>query len=184
MAPETTKKSESMIDTIGKIMFFARGSMSVFYLGLVWIIFVLIYKFVVITVDLTYTTIAGHIDKTALMIKVLEVVDLVMVSQLVWVVALAGFSLFVSSECFDSNEKSKPEWLDHVDTYSLKLKLAFSIISISGVHALRVYLENLVVTKEIVYAAAVHLIFVIAAIGIVASMAMVRPKEETDSTSK
>jgi uncharacterized protein (TIGR00645 family) len=112
------------------------------------------------------------------MIKVLEVVDLVMVSQLVWVVALAGFSLFVSSEYFDSNEKKKPEWLDHVDTYSLKLKLAFSIISISGVHALRVYLENAAVTKEVIYAALVHLVFVLSAIGIAISMRMVRQKEQ------
>lgn len=158
-------------------MFYARGSMAIFYVGLVWIIFVLIYKFIVITVDLTYTTISSQIDKTGLMIKVLEVVDLVMVSQLVWVVALAGFSLFVSSEYFDRDAKSKPEWLDHVDTYSLKLKLAFSIISISGVHALRVYLENAFVTKEVMYAAVVHLIFVLSAIGIAISMSMVKVKE-------
>jgi uncharacterized protein (TIGR00645 family) len=172
------KKSESIIDLVGKIMLLSRGAMAIFYIGLVWIIFVLIYKFVVVTVDLSYSAFFAHIDKTGLMIKVLEVVDLVMVSQLVWVVALAGFSLFVSSDYFDRDVKSKPEWLDHVDTYSLKLKLAFSIISISGVHALRVYLENQSVTKEVIYAAVVHLIFVVSAIGISLSMKMVRPKEE------
>jgi uncharacterized protein (TIGR00645 family) len=172
------KQTESLINTVGKLMFYARGSMAIFYIGLIWIIFVLIYKFILITVDLTYSTFSSSIDKTGLMIKVLEVVDLVMVSQLVWVVALAGFSLFVSSEYFDRDTKSKPEWLDHVDTYSLKLKLAFSIISISGVHALRVYLENVSVTKEVMYAALVHLVFVLSAIGIAISMRMVKPKEE------
>lgn len=172
------KQTESLINTVGKLMFYARGSMAIFYVGLLWIIFVLIYKFIIITVDLTYSTMVSHIDKTGLMIKVLEVVDLVMVSQLVWVVALAGFSLFVSSEYFDRDAKSKPEWLDHVDTYSLKLKLAFSIISISGVHALRVYLENLSVTTEVIYAALVHLIFVLSAIGIAISMRLVRVREE------
>ena len=172
------KQSESLINTVGKLMFYARGSMAIFYIGLIWIIFVLIYKFILITVDLTYSTFSSSIDKTGLMIKVLEVVDLVMVSQLVWVVALAGFSLFVSSEYFDRDTKSKPEWLDHVDTYSLKLKLAFSIISISGVHALRVYLENVSVTKEVMYATLVHLVFVLSAIGIAISMRMVKQKEE------
>ena len=85
------KQSESLINTVGKLMFYARGSMAIFYIGLIWIIFVLIYKFILITVDLTYSTFSSSIDKTGLMIKVLEVVDLVMVSQLVWVVALAGF---------------------------------------------------------------------------------------------
>ncbi len=172
------KQSESLINTVGKLMFYARGSMAIFYIGLIWIIFVLIYKFILITVDLTYSTFSSSIDKTGLMIKVLEVVDLVMVSQLVWVVALAGFSLFVSSEYFDRDSNSKPEWLDHVDTYSLKLKLAFSIISISGVHALRVYLENVSVTKEVMYAALVHLVFVLSAIGIAISMRMVKTREE------
>jgi uncharacterized protein (TIGR00645 family) len=171
------KQTESLINTVGKLMFYARGSMAIFYVGLLWIIFVLIYKFIIITVDLTYSTLSASIDKTGLMIKVLEVVDLVMVSQLVWVVALAGFSLFVSSEYFDRDAKSKPEWLNHVDTYSLKLKLAFSIISISGVHALRVYLENAAVTKEVMYAALVHLVFVLSAIGIAISMRMVRVEE-------
>lgn len=159
-------------------MYFARGTMAIFYIGLMWIIFVLIYKFIVVTVDLTYTTLASQITKTELIIKVLEVVDLVMVSQLVWVVALAGFSLFVSSEYFNRNKESKPEWLAHVDTYSLKLKLAFSIISISGVHALKVYLENTAVTMDVIYAALVHLVFVLSAIGIAISMRMVRQKEE------
>lgn len=171
-------QTKSLIDSVGKLMYFARGSMAIFYVGLIWIIFVLIYKFIYITVDLTYSAVFLQISKTGLLIKVLEVVDMVMVSQLVWVVALAGFSLFVSSEYFDRDAKSKPEWLDHVDTYSLKLKLAFSIISISGVHALRVYLENLSVTKEVMYAALVHLIFVLSAIGIALSMRMARTKEE------
>ena len=84
----------------------------------------------------------------------------------------------MSSEYFDRDSNSKPEWLDHVDTYSLKLKLAFSIISISGVHALRVYLENVSVTKEVMYAALVHLVFVLSAIGIAISMRMVKTREE------
>ena len=95
------KNNNSIIETISKVLFFARGAMAIFYIGLIWIIFILIYKFIFITVDLTYSTLFLQIDKTGVLIKVLEVVDMVMVSQLVWVVALAGFSLFVSSEYFD-----------------------------------------------------------------------------------
>ena len=171
-------QTKSLIDSVGKLMYFARGSMAIFYVGLIWIIFVLIYKFVYITAELTYSAVFLQITKTGLLIKVLEVVDMVMVSQLVWVVALAGFSLFVSSEYFDKSAKSKPEWLAHVDTYSLKLKLAFSIISISGVYALRIYLENDTISKEVMYAALVHLVFVLSAIGIAISMKVVRNKEE------
>jgi uncharacterized protein (TIGR00645 family) len=63
----------------------------------------------------------------------------------------------------------KPDWLDHVNTYNLKLKLAFAIISISGVHALKTYLssdlsiENIQVVTMI---AVIHFLFVLSAIGI------------------
>jgi uncharacterized protein (TIGR00645 family) len=173
------KDKEPILDSIGKVMLLARGFMAIFYLGLIWIVFVLIYKFIITTIDLTYATLVTQIDKTALIIKVLQVIDLVMVSQLVWVVALAGFSLFVSSNYFDSHQKSKPDWLDHVNTYSLKLKLSFSIISISGVHALRVYLENNSITMDVVYAALIHLVFVLSAIGIALSMKLVNQNQNT-----
>ena len=67
-----------------------------------------------------------------------------MVALLVWVVALAGVSLFVTTGHFDKTNMKKPDWLDHVNTYNLKLKLqlAFAIISISGVHALKTYLSS------------------------------------------
>jgi uncharacterized protein (TIGR00645 family) len=101
--------------------------------------------------------------------KVLELVDMTMVAQLVWVVALAGVSLFVTTGHFDSKDMKKPDWLDHVNTYNLKLKLAFAIISISGVHALKTYLsgelslENIQIVAMV---AVIHFTFVLSAIGI------------------
>ena len=85
-----------------------------------------------------------------------------MVMQLVWVVALAGMSLFVTTGHFDKTDMKKPHWLDHVNIYNLKLKLAFAIISISGVHALKTYLsgeltfENILVLSMI---AVIHFTF-------------------------
>lgn len=90
-----------------------------------------------------------------------------MVAQLVFVVTLAGFSLFVTSSHFDNASVTikKPDWLDHVNTYNLKLKLAFAMISISGVHALKTYLQGDDVVM-VLYTVGAHFIFVISAIGI------------------
>ena len=63
----------------------------------------------------------------------------------------------------------KPDWLDHVNTYNLKLKLAFAIISISGVHALKTYLSgdlNLESIQIVTMVAVIHFTFVLSAIGI------------------
>jgi uncharacterized protein (TIGR00645 family) len=136
----------------------------------VWVIVMLLVKFLVMMKELTVASLLSNTGKTDIIIYVLEIVDLVMVSQLVWMVSIAGFSLFVSSRFFDRKEVHKPEWLDAVDTYGLKLKLAFSIIAISGIHALRVYLENYQVTMNVLYAVLVHFIFVLSAIGVAISM--------------
>ena len=92
-----------------------------------------------------------------------------MVAQLVWVVALAGVSLFVTTGHFDKKDMKKPDWLDHVNTYNLKLKLAFAIISISGVHALKTYLSgglDFESMQIVVMVAVIHFMFVLSAIGI------------------
>ena len=46
-------------------------------------------------------------------------VDMTMVAQLVWVVALAGVSLFVTTGHFDKTDMKMPDWLDHVNTFLL-----------------------------------------------------------------
>lgn len=90
-----------------------------------------------------------------------------MVVQLVWVVVLAGYSLFVTSRHFDENpDVKKPDWLDHVNTYNLKLKLAFAIVSISGVHTLKIFLEGKYDYISMAVVSGIHLLFVLSAIGI------------------
>lgn len=83
--------------------------------------------------------------------------------------ALAGVSLFVTTGHFDKTDMKKPDWLDHVNTYNLKLKLAFAIISISGVHALKTYLSgdpSLESIQIVTMVAVIHFTFVLSAIGI------------------
>ncbi|MEY2664957.1 MAG: hypothetical protein RLZZ480_62 [Candidatus Parcubacteria bacterium] len=155
--------------SLGRFMFALRSLMSVFYLGLILVIVGVLAKFCIEVFHLAEIMTVGEIPKTDLIIKVLELVDMTMVAQLVWVVSLAGFSLFVSSGHFDAVQ-GKPDWLDHVDTYNLKLKLAFAIISISGVHALKSYLKGGMSMEDIFTVSAIHLMFVFAAIGIAIAM--------------
>ena len=127
---------EKLLSGVGSLLYGMRFTMLFFYVGLVAIIFGILGKFLLETYKLMSTLLFGELDKIGLIIKVLELVDMTMVAQLVWVVALAGVSLFVTTGHFDKKDIKKPDWLDHVNTYNLKLKLAFAIISISGVHAL------------------------------------------------
>ena len=165
---------ENNLKVIGSFLFGLRFFMSFFYIGL---IFVLLFILTVFSIEIWHLIVSYfhvEIKKMDLIIKVLELVDITMVAQLVWVVALAGFSLFVTSGHFEDSKISKPDWLDHVNTYNLKLKLAFAIISISGVHALKTYLEGKMPSQDIVTTVVVHLLFVISAVGIAFSEYLTR----------
>jgi uncharacterized protein (TIGR00645 family) len=133
---------EKVLSGMGSLLYRMRFTMLFFYAGLVAIIFGILGKFLLETFKLMQMLLLGDLEKIDLIIKVLELVDVTMVAQLVWVVALAGVSLFVTTGHFDKSDMKKPDWLDHVNTYNLKLKLAFAIISISGVHALKTYLSG------------------------------------------
>jgi uncharacterized protein (TIGR00645 family) len=172
-------KMEKILSSVGSLLYGMRFTMLFFYAGLVAIIFGILGKFLVESYKLMHTLLFGDVAKIDLIIKVLELVDMTMVAQLVWVVALAGVSLFVTTGHFDSKDMKKPDWLDHVNTYNLKLKLAFAIISISGVHALKTYLSG-DLTPDNVYAitmvAVIHFTFVLSAIGISFAERLTREK--------
>ena len=160
---------EKVLSGVGALLYGMRFTMLFFYVGLVFIIFGILGKFIFESYKLMVTLMQGSLQKIDLIIKVLELVDMTMVAQLVWVVALAGVSLFVTTGHFDKTQMKKPDWLDHVNTYNLKLKLAFAIISISGVHALKTYLSGSLTMESIQVVAVVsviHFTFVLSAIGI------------------
>ncbi len=160
---------DKLLSTVGSMLYSMRFTMLFFYVGLVAIIFGILGKFILETYKLMTTLIFSDIEKIGLINKVLELVDMTMVAQLVWVVALAGVSLFVTTGHFDKSDMKKPDWLDHVNTYNLKLKLAFAIISISGVHALKTYLSGELTLENIqvvTMVAVIHFTFVLSAIGI------------------
>jgi uncharacterized protein (TIGR00645 family) len=162
-------KMEKLLSGVGSLLYGMRFTMLFFYVGLVAIIFGILGKFLLETYKLMSTLLFGELEKIDLIIKVLELVDMTMVAQLVWVVALAGVSLFVTTGHFDKKDMVKPDWLDHVNTYNLKLKLAFAIISISGVHALKTYLSgdlSLENIQIVTLVAVIHFTFVLSAIGI------------------
>lgn len=79
------------------------------------------------TYKLMSTLLFGELGKIGLSINVLDLVGMALGAQLAWVVALAGVSLFLTTGHFGAMDIKRPDWLDHVNTDNLKLKLAFAI---------------------------------------------------------
>ena len=78
--------------------------------------------------------------ETTVMLNVLSLVDISMVMNLIVMVAIGGYSIFTSKIDVEMHE-DKPLWLEGLDAGMLKIKLATSLASISGVQLLKKFVN-------------------------------------------
>lgn len=105
-----------------------------------------------------------HLEEAELILAVLSLIDLALVGNLLVMVALSGYETFVSR--FDTvSEMEKPGWLGKLDPGTVKLKVAASIVSISAIHLLKIFMNSVSYSSEqILVAIGVHLAFVVSAL--------------------
>ncbi len=81
-----------------------------------------------------------EINETDLILHLLTLVDLTLVGSLIIIVMFSGYENFVSQ--LDISEATeKLEWLGTHDYGSLKMKVASSIVAISSIHLLKVFMN-------------------------------------------
>jgi uncharacterized protein (TIGR00645 family) len=129
------KPVENLIE---RIIFTSRWLQAPMYVGLVLGSLVYEYKFLKELVELF--TEAEHITEEAVMLGVLTLVDMIMVANLIFMVVLGGYVIFVSRINLDEHP-DRPEWLDKTNAASLKIKLASSLVGVSGVHLLKSFIN-------------------------------------------
>ena len=77
--------------------------------------------------------------ESTIMVGLLSLVDISMVANLVNMVVVGGYVTFVSRIDFGDNG-DRPDWLDHINANTLKVKLAGSLASISAIHLLKSFI--------------------------------------------
>jgi len=104
------------------------------------------------------------ISETDLVLAALSLIDLALVGDLAVMVALSGYETMVSR--IDATpEMEKPNWLGKYDSGTIKLKVASSLVAISGIRLLKTYLNSAGVPLDrMLVMTAVHLAFVISAL--------------------
>lgn len=75
-----------------------------------------------------------------LLLGVLGLVDMAMVANLIAMIVIGGYTLFVSKLNIGANE-DRPEWLDKTTAATLKIKLAAALVGVSGIHLLKTFIE-------------------------------------------
>ncbi|MFT3907697.1 MAG: TIGR00645 family protein [Steroidobacteraceae bacterium] len=99
-----------------------------------------------------------------LVLTLLSMIDLVLVGSLIVMVMFSGYENFVSR--IDAGEEGdKLGWLGKLDSGTLKLKVAASIVAISSIHLLQKFMdvEDLPGDKLLWYVI-IHLTFVVSAV--------------------
>ena len=91
--------------------------------------------------------------------KILGLIDAALVASLVVMVIISGYENFVSR--FDEHS-GEVHWLGTIDVGSLKVKVASTIVAISSIHLLQVFLNHAsFTTDQLMWLTIMHLAFVL-----------------------
>jgi len=144
------------------IIMASRWLQAPLYVGLVFVLGVVVVKFPFKIWDLMSKALSA--DESDLILMVLSLVDLIMVANLVVMVIISGYENFVSHiEADDTIDRLS--WFGKLDAGSLKIKLASSIVAISSIHLLQRFLEAGDFDNNKLYALVVmHMAFVVSAL--------------------
>ena len=150
---------EKMIE---RAMYASRWLLAPIYLGLSLTLIALGLKFFQEVFHLLPQVFA--MKEAEIILIVLSLIDIALVSGLIVMVMFSSYENFVSR--LDMNDDTeKLSWLGTLDTNSLKNKVAASIVAISSIHLLKVFMnaENIDETKLLWYVI-IHITFVISAV--------------------
>ena len=105
-----------------------------------------------------------ELDESNIVLIVLSLIDIALVGGLLVMVMFTGYENFISRIDLDDGEE-KLSWLGTLDTNSLKNKVAASIVAISSIHLLKVFMnaEN-IDNEKILWYVILHLTFVLSAV--------------------
>ncbi|MGW6015140.1 IS21-like element helper ATPase IstB [Streptomyces sp. NPDC055210] len=137
--PETPPPSQPSA-TLGYSLFATRWLQAPLYFGLVAAQGVYVYKFFRELWTLILRSVTGQANETYVMLAVLKLVDVVMIANLLIMVIVGGYETFVSRIGLQGH-RDQPEWLSHVNSNVLKVKLATAIVGISSVHLLQMFVD-------------------------------------------
>jgi len=129
------KKLENIFENI---IFASRWVQAPLYGGLIVGAVLYAYKFLVELLHLCVTV--QTITEEVLMLGVLTLVDITMVLNLLIMVIIGGYATFVSRIHLDQHE-DRPDWLQKIDAGTLKVKLAGSLVGVSGIHLLKSFIN-------------------------------------------
>jgi uncharacterized protein (TIGR00645 family) len=147
---------------IERLLYSSRWLLAPLYLGLALGLFALGIKFFQHAFHAIFHII--EMEEADLVLVVLALIDITLVGSLIVMVMFSGYENFVS-RIDTSSEKDTLGWLGKLDSGTLKLKVAASIVAISSIHLLRVFMKlESIDNNKILWYVVLHMTFVFSAV--------------------
>jgi uncharacterized protein (TIGR00645 family) len=155
------KYQNSILKLMARSVFASRWLQAPLYFGLIIAQSVYVYHFAVELLHLVQNM--KTVSETEIMLVVLGLIDVVMIANLLLMVIVGGYETFVSRLYLEGNP-DQPEWLEHVNAGTMKVKLSMSLIGISSIHLLQTFIEAPNLTQQtMMWQVIIHLTFVLSA---------------------
>ena len=146
---------------IEKTMYATRWLMAPIYLGLSLALLALGIKFFQEVFHIV--PVIFSMKEVDLILVVLSLIDISLVGGLIVMVMFSGYENFVSRQDIEG-DSDKLGWLGKLDSNSLKNKVAASIVAISSIHLLKVFMDTENIPNDkIMWYLLIHMTFVLSA---------------------
>lgn len=146
---------------VEQLLYRSRWILAPIYLGLSLALIALGIKFFQEVIHLIAHIIT--LKEADMVLVVLSLIDMAMVGGLIVMVMMSGYENFVSTLDVDEGEE-KLSWLGKMDSSSLKAKIAASIVAISSIHLLKVFMNTENINNDkILWFVILHITFVLSA---------------------
>jgi uncharacterized protein (TIGR00645 family) len=145
-----------------KFLFMSRWLLAPFYVALVGVLLVLMFK---AGQELWhFVTHAPAATESEIILGTLSLIDLTFTGSLVVLVIFSGYENFVSKIEVDEHA-DWPDWMRKIDFTGLKLKLLGAIVAISAIQTLKAFMNiSKLSDRDLFWYAVIHMVFVVSGV--------------------
>ncbi len=157
------KEGFNLENFIELFIFGSRWILAVFYIGLVFALFGLGIKFIEHFYNFSTRLLQMHEGETV--ISILGLVDMTLLGNLMIIVIFSGYENFVSVLGVAQESQDRPKWMGDIDFAGLKLKLIGSIVALSGINLLGIFLtmgdDDTINNQKLAWMVGLHVTFMV-----------------------
>jgi uncharacterized protein (TIGR00645 family) len=105
-------------------------------------------------------------NESELVLVILSLIDLTLIGNLIIMVMFSGYENFVSKISISENDE-KLHWFGKLDASAVKQKVSASIVAISSIHLLKVFMNvEKIPNDKLLWYVVIHIVFVMSTVGL------------------